>query len=81
MPIHIFISGASWFWPTLSAWLRKEVLHNMLHAYLGLARAIYIDGVYTVFLAGISPRIRSYTVNIYGSGQPCAYLMKCAKVV
>jgi len=53
----------------------------MLHAYLGLARAIYIDGVYTVFLAGISPRIRSYTVNIYGSGQPCAYLMKCAKVV
>jgi hypothetical protein len=27
-------------------------------------------GVYTVFLAGRSPNIRSYTVHIYGSGQP-----------
>jgi hypothetical protein len=36
---------------------------------LGLARTI-IYGVYTVFLAGISPNIRSYTVYIYGSGQP-----------
>jgi len=25
---------------------------------------------YTVFLAGKSPKIRSYTVNIYGSSQP-----------
>jgi len=44
--------------------------------YAGLARTIYIYiylyiyGVYTVFLAGKSPNIRSYTVNIYGSGQP-----------
>jgi len=30
----------------------------------------YINGVYTVFLAGKSPNIRSYTVFIYGSGQP-----------
>ena len=30
---------------------------------------IYIYGVYTVFLAGKSPNIRSYTVYIYGSGQ------------
>jgi hypothetical protein len=30
-------------------------------------------GVYTVFLAGISPNIRSYTVYIYGSGQPYVY--------
>jgi hypothetical protein len=31
--------------------------------------------VYTVFSAGKSPNIRSYTVYIYGSGQPytCAY--------
>jgi len=30
----------------------------------------YIYGVYTVILAGKSPNIRSYTVYIYGSGQP-----------
>ena len=37
--------------------------------YIGLARA-NIYGVYTVFLAGESPNIRSYTVYIYGFGQP-----------
>jgi len=30
-------------------------------------------GVHTVFLAGKSPYIRSYTVQIYGSGQPYRY--------
>ena len=30
----------------------------------------YIYGVCTVFLAGKLPNIRSYTVHIYGSGQP-----------
>jgi len=30
----------------------------------------YIYGVYTVLLAEILPNIRSYTVYIYGSGQP-----------
>jgi hypothetical protein len=35
-----------------------------------LARSIYIYCVYTVFLAGKSPNIRSYTVYIYGSGKP-----------
>ena len=30
----------------------------------------YIYGVYTVYLAGKSPYIRSYTVYIYGSSQP-----------
>jgi len=34
------------------------------HTFIG------IYGVYTVFLAGKSPYIRSYTVCIYGSGQP-----------
>jgi hypothetical protein len=41
---------------------------------LGLARTIYIYiyiyGVYTVILAEESPNIWSYTVYIYGSGQP-----------
>jgi len=50
--------------------------------YLGLARTIfiymclygilyvYIYSAYTVFLTGKSPNIRSYTIHIYGSGQP-----------
>jgi hypothetical protein len=33
----------------------------------------YIYGVYTVVLAGKSPNIRSYTVYIYGSGQPYTF--------
>ena len=37
---------------------------------LGLA-FIRIYGVYVVMLAGKLPYIRSYTVYIYGSGQPC----------
>jgi hypothetical protein len=42
------------------------------HTFIGMY------GVYTVFLAGNSPYIRSYPVQIYGSGQPMhnAY-MKC----
>jgi len=35
-----------------------------------LARTIYIYGVYTVFLAGKSPSIRSCTECVNGSGQP-----------
>ena len=35
------------------------------HTFIG------IYGVFTVFLAGKSPYIRSFTVCIYGSGQPC----------
>jgi len=45
------------------------------NTHLGLARTIYIYGVYTVFLAGKSPNIRSYTVHIYGSGQPYTHLL------
>jgi hypothetical protein len=36
------------------------------HTFIG------IYGVHTVFLAGKSPNSRSYMVQIYGSGQPCA---------
>ena len=35
---------------------------------------VRIYGVHTVFLAGESPYIRSYTVCIYGSGQPYVYV-------
>ena len=43
----------------------------------GLARTIFICGVYTVLLAGKSPNIRYYTVHIHGSGQPCACACWC----
>jgi len=43
---------------------------SLIASFVGLARTIYIYGVYTVFLAGKSLYIRSYTVHIYGSGQP-----------
>jgi hypothetical protein len=33
-------------------------------------------GAYTVFLEGKSPNIRSYTVHIYGSGQPYVCCVK-----
>ena len=38
---------------------------------------LYIYGVCTVFLAGKPPNIRSYTLNIYGPGQPCTFLVDC----
>jgi hypothetical protein len=42
---------------------------------MGLARTINIQCIYGIFvyLAGKSQKIRSYTVYIYGSGQPYAY--------
>jgi len=49
------------------------VLGPVTHCWcVGLARTIYIYiyGVYTVFLTGKSPNIRSYTVYLYGSSQP-----------
>jgi len=35
---------------------------------------IGIYGVHTIFLAGKLPYIRSYTVCIYGSGQPYKFV-------
>jgi len=46
-------------------------LFRCVYTCIGWARPIYIYGVYTVFLAGNSPNIRSYTVYIYSFGQPC----------
>ena len=43
------------------------------YRFVRFARTIHyirIYGAHTVFLAGKSPYIRSYTVCIYGSGQP-----------
>jgi len=41
----------------------------------------YIYGVCTVFLAGKSPNIRSYTAYIYGSGQPYAHALQVVRGV
>jgi hypothetical protein len=41
--------------------------------YVGLARTIYIRCIYSIFGRKIT-NIRSYTVYIYGSGQPYAYV-------
>jgi hypothetical protein len=43
-----------------------------LTTFVGLARTIYIRCVYGI-LAGKSPDIWSYTVYIYGSGQPYTF--------
>jgi hypothetical protein len=37
--------------------------------------------VYTVFLAGKSPNIRSNTVHVYGYGQPYIYGARCICMV
>jgi hypothetical protein len=52
-----------------------QMVLTHLHAvcwYVGLARTIYIRCIYGSF--GRAPNIRSYTVYIYGSGQPYWYV-------
>ena len=58
-----------------SARLRLATSCSSLDVYIGLARTIHIYGVHTVFSAGKSSHIRSYTVCKYGSGQPYVYNM------
>ena len=53
------------FWPTLGIFGREITKYTVTY---GLC-------IYTVFLAGKSPNIRSHTVQIYGSGQP--YMCNC----
>ena len=53
----------------------KRVGQN--HIYVNIFMYLYIYGVYTLFLAGKSLVIRSYTVCIYGSGQPLPTTMHC----
>jgi len=53
----------------------------MKAGYLKLARTRYIYAVYTAFLAGRSPNIRSYTGYIYNSGQPYACVAFIATLI
>jgi len=51
-------------------------IYSVLAGKLPNIRCIYTvlaNPIFTVFLAGISSTIRSYTVYIYGSGQPYIY--------
>jgi len=51
------------------------------HVYMTrLARTIYIRCIYGI-LTGKSPNIRSYTVYLYGSGQPYVYMTRLARTV
>jgi len=45
-------------------------MHNIVVKIRVGQNHIYIRYIYTVILAGKSPNIWSYTVYIYGSGQP-----------
>jgi hypothetical protein len=45
-------------------------VHVLMNSFERTCRVGQNHSVYTVFLAGTSPDIRSYTVYIYGSGQP-----------
>jgi len=36
----------------------------------------YMHSAHTVFLAGKSPNMQSYTVHTYGSGQPCTLAIR-----
>ena len=65
-----------WFWPKLCM-LVRWVGHNSTQASTctqGWPQP-YMYGVYTVFLAGKSPSIRSYTMHTHGSGQPYIYML------
>ena len=58
------------FRPPYSIHISKPPLFGVQMTTSGYLHDIYIFGVYTVFLAGKSPNIRSYTVYIYSSCQP-----------
>ena len=52
------------------------IIYGIYLTYITVFTLYIINGIiYTVFLAGKSPNIRSYTLYIYGSGQP----YKCAE--
>jgi hypothetical protein len=51
-----------------------RVGQNYIFTVISTFTGISIYGAYTVFLAGKTPYLRLYTVQIYGSGQPCVRL-------
>ena len=55
-------------WP--AATLHMSMSHLLSHTHRVNQNHPYTYGVHTVFLAGKSSNIRSYTVYIHGSGQP-----------
>ena len=74
--VHMCVSmccgrGPDWrTGPLVCAFVRGCVNTGVYSLCIGLARTLYIYGVYTVYLTGKSQKKRSYTVYIYGAGQP-----------
>jgi len=56
-----------------SAWGMLYTVYCVLYRVGQNHTCIGIYGIHTVFLAGKSPYIRSYTVQMYGTGQPYVY--------
>ena len=75
-----------WFWPTLNIWCAQQHVRDLsqnAYMYTQGWPEPYRYGVYTVFLAGESPNIRSYTV-LANPMNTCPFMncvdkTKCAK--
>ena len=65
---YVYGSGQPYIWCKHTSISRESSTHTQ--SYIGLVRIINIYIVYTVFLAEKSSNIQSYTVCIYGAGQP-----------
>jgi hypothetical protein len=74
--LEVSFSWAACHWPFLASPRSPSSMHLFVQdksgSEVGWARTLLtrIYGVHTVFKAGKSPYMRSYTVCIYGSGQP-----------
>jgi hypothetical protein len=51
-------------WHILDGNVHVEYFRHRCLKFVGMARTVYVNSVYTVFLAGKSPNIRSYTMHI-----------------
>ena len=72
---HIYTNTDKYFCNVLlHVWIHGGCVRHISYIHRVGQNHIYtIYGEYTVFFAGKSPNIRSYTVCIYGSGQPYIY--------
>ena len=50
-------------------------MHGPGGDFVGLARTLYIRRMYGIFGREITKDIRLYMVCIYGSGQPCVFVV------
>jgi hypothetical protein len=68
---HIYMYGVyTQGWPERYIYTVYLVISLPKTPYIHRIYMVLANPIYTVFLAGKPPNIRSYTVHIYGSGQP-----------